>query len=274
MQAPFESEYTDLIDIGVNLTNMRFQADLDTVINNAKQKGISKLIVTGTSLKESERALALCQRYPDYLVCTSGVHPHDAEEWNDSTLVAICSLAQQEKVVAVGECGLDFFRNFSPKADQLECYEAQLNLAEELDKPVFLHQRDAHDPFLHILRAHRPRLNNAVVHCFTGDTKEAYDYLDQDCYLGITGWLCDERRGQGLREAVKVIPKDRLMIETDAPYLLPRSIRPKPKSTRNEPAHLPYILTALADILGEPVEALAQTLAVNTRRFFDLEDKV
>ena len=271
MRFPSESQYTSLIDIGVNLTNTRFETDLDTVIKNAKQAGVSKLVVTGTSLKDSEQALALCQQYPDYLLCTSGVHPHDAKEWNDHALVAIHNLAQQEEVVAVGECGLDFFRNFSPKAVQLECFEAQLNLAEELNKPVFLHQRDAHEPFLHILKTHRPRLNNAVVHCFTGDTKEAYDYLDQDCYLGITGWLCDERRGQDLREAVKVIPKDRLMIETDAPYLLPRSIRPKPKSTRNEPAYLPYVLTALADIIDEPIEALAQTLAVNTHRFFGVE---
>jgi len=272
MPIPSNPGSQELIDIGVNLTNGRFQSDLDIVISDAQKAGVNHLIVTGTSLAESEQALVLCEKYPDYLSCTSGVHPHDAKQWDDETHGKIRALAQNNKVVAVGECGLDFNRNFSPEQDQLTCYEAQLAIAMESGKPVFLHQRDAHDPFLAILKTHRPTLSNAVVHCFTGNRAEAYDYLDQDCYLGITGWLCDERRGQDLREAVKVIPQDRLMIETDAPYLLPRTTQPRPKSNRNVPAYLPYVLTALAEILDEPEQSLAEILTTNTRRFFGLSD--
>ncbi len=253
-----------LIDIGANLTNSRFSADLPEVIARAAAQGVTKIIVTGTSLKASQEALALTEHFPNQLYSTSGVHPHDASEWNPDTASQIAGLARHPAVIALGECGLDFFRDFSPREQQLACYEAQLEIAADIQKPVFLHQRDAHNEFLEILKQHRPNISNAVVHCFTGTTEQASDYLDQDCYIGITGWLCDPRRGENLRQAVKSIPLDKLMIETDAPYLLPKDILPKPKSrpkprpksrpksNRNEPAHLPHILNTLAHILDLP----------------------
>ncbi|NKB75672.1 MAG: hydrolase TatD [Gammaproteobacteria bacterium] len=263
----------NLIDIGANLTNSRFKSDLPNVIARAQAQGVHKMIVTGTSLQASKEALALTEQFPTRLTCTSGVHPHDASEWNPTTAAEITALAQHASVVAVGECGLDFFRDISPRDQQIHCYEAQLHIAAQVQKPVFLHQRDAHDEFLAILKQHRNPLPNAVVHCFTGTAQQAFDYLDQDCHIGITGWLCDPRRGDDLRQAVKSIPLDKLMIETDSPYLLPKDLSSnltKPKSNRNEPAFLPHILNTLADILNHPPQLLSERLTANTCAFFAL----
>ena len=176
-------------------------------------------------------------------------------------------------MVAVGECGLDFDRNFSPRADQLRCLEAHLELAAELQMPVFLHERSAHEEFAAILAKHRSRIPRAVVHCFTGTGEALARYLDLDLHIGITGWICDERRGTHLRELVGRIPKDRLMIETDAPYILPRTIRPKPKSNRNEPSLLPHVLRTVAAARGESPEELARSTTETARAFFGISDR-
>ena len=259
-----------LIDIGANLTNSSFDKDLEDVLVRAKTNGVHNMIVTGTSLTASWKALELTQRHPDSILSTAGVHPHHASEWNETVANEITEILANPSVLAVGECGLDFNRNFSPPDQQLICYESQLSLATKIRKPVFLHQRDAHDDVVTILKKYRNDLTGGVLHCFTGDTQQAQDYLDLGCYIGITGWLCDERRGHDLREAVKSIPPDRLMIETDSPYLLPRTINPRPKSNRNEPANLTHVLTALANILNQKAEVLAATLTQNTRTFFGL----
>src|SRR5699024_867619 len=151
------------------------------------------------------------------------------------------ALAAHPEVVAIGETGLDFFRDFSPRPQQEAAFRAQLELAAELDMPVFLHQREAHARFLPILRDHLSALPAAVVHCFTGTDTELDAYLDAGCHIGITGWICDERRGHHLRDLVARVPAGRLMIETDAPYLLPRDLRPKPRSRRNDPMHLAHV---------------------------------
>jgi TatD DNase family protein len=136
--------------------------------------------------------------------------------------------------------------------------------------PVFLHQRDAHADFTAILRDYAPRLSAAIAHCFTGGPSELEDYLSLGMSIGVTGWVCDERRGTALRTAVPLIPADRLMIETDAPYLQPRDLAPKPASRRNEPANLAHVARAVADLRGEPWEPLATTTTANARRFFRL----
>jgi TatD DNase family protein len=177
-------------------------------------------------------------------------------------------LARQPEVVAVGECGLDYFRNFSPREAQLDAFAKQLELAATVAKPVFLHQRDAHDDFMNVLRRYRERLAGGVAHCFTAGMDEAREYLDLDLYLGITGWICDERRGHHLREVVKHIPVERLLIETDAPYLLPRDLKPKPQSRRNEPMYLPHVLAAIAEARGESVEKLAEITTHNALTLF------
>ena len=260
-----------LVDIGANLTHAAFRGDLAQVLGRAQQAGLSTIVVTGTSLEASAQAARLAEAHPDLLRATAGIHPHHAGDCNAQTIPALRALAAHPLVVALGECGLDFNRNYSPHPDQTRWFVAQLELACELGKPLFLHSRDAHPRFAEIVRAHRDRMPRAVAHCFTGERDELRAYLDLDLYIGITGWICDERRGLRLRELVSEIPLDRLMLETDAPYLTPRDLRPQPKARRNEPAFLAHILRSVAQARGETPEALGAATARNARRFFDLE---
>jgi len=260
----------ELVDIGVNLTNKSLLADLDGVLQRAADAGVTQMVVTGTTLSDSAQAIELCAQHPTTLFSTCGIHPHHASDWNADSYHELRRMAQQSCVHAIGETGLDFNRNFSPARAQERVFEQHMVLATELQLPLFCHQRDAHEQFSAMLRMHRQRLGRVVVHCFT-DTREALiDYLDLDCYIGITGWICDERRGLELRDLVKLIPRDRILLETDAPYLLPRNLDPKPTSRINEPAHLRHILDDVAKYLQRPVDSLARDVAHNSRRFFSL----
>ena len=258
-----------LVDIGANLTHPAFHGDLPEVLARAREAGVDAIVVTGTSVAESLHALKTANEYPQALRATAGVHPHRASECDDSTIPALRVLAQHPQVVAIGECGLDFNRNYSPHPDQEKWFAAQVGLACELGKPVFLHSRDAKEKFVEVLSQFKT-LPPAVAHCFTGDRSELHAYLDLGLYIGITGWICDERRGTHLVELVRDIPADRLMLETDSPYLTPRDLRPQPKARRNEPAHLPHILRAVARALGRPAEQLAAETTRNARTFFGL----
>lgn len=261
-----------MIDIGANLCHDSFDQDREAVLERARAAGVCTIVVTGSDRQSSRDALALARAHPGYLFATAGIHPHRAEEAGEEALAELRELAGAEEVRAIGETGLDFFRDFSPRDMQIRAFEAQLELAAELAMPAFLHQRDAHDRFLPVLKAWRDRLPGAVVHCFTGTRKELHDYLDLNLHIGLTGWFCDERRGRHLHELVEDIPADRLMIETDAPYLLPRDLKPKPSTRRNEPRHLPHIAEAIARARGEDTETLAQRTRENARRFFGMGD--
>jgi TatD DNase family protein len=261
-----------LIDIGLNLTDKSFDKDRDEVIARATEAGVHTMILTGSTLNCSRRAQALAQTRPGLLFSTAGVHPHHAAECDDATIPALRELAELPGVVAVGECGLDFFRNISPPDAQKKWMDAQLQLSVDLQKPVFLHERDAHESFATILRKHIRRLPDAVVHCFTGSRAALDDYLAMGCHIGVTGWICDERRGKELQELVKHIPLDRLLVETDAPYLLPRDLKPKPKDRRNEPCHLPHVTRKVAECIGREFEEVAAATTQNARRFFKLPD--
>jgi len=180
-------------------------------------------------------------------------------------------LLRQPQVVAVGECGLDYFRDLSPREAQRATFAAQLEMAVEAGKPVFLHQRDAHADFVAILREFEGQLCGGVAHCFTGDAAQLEDYLALGLSIGITGWVCDERRGAHLREVVPRIPAERLMVETDAPYLLPRDLEPMPKSRRNEPKYLVHVARAVAAIRQESYETLAASTTRAAVQFFRLD---
>lgn len=260
-----------LIDVGANLSSESFHHDLDAVLARAWDAGLSKIIVTGSSRESALHAAELAHQYPGRLYATAGLHPHHASEWSADLGEVFRQLAQHNAVVSLGECGLDYFRDLSPREDQRRAFIAQLQIAAELNMPLFLHQRDAHEDFLAILREWRPRLGNVVVHCFTDTRAAMNDYLALDCHIGITGWICDERRGVHLIEAVRDIPDDRLLIETDAPYLLPRTA-PKQASRRNEPAFLPWIVKALAAARGQDEEEIARLSSANAMRFFRLAD--
>ncbi len=261
-----------IIDIGANLTNKVFSADLDAVISRARQQAISHILVTGTDLHSSEQAVKLAEQYPDYLFATAGIHPHDASSYSAATHATLRSLCQLPAVKAIGETGLDFNRNYSTPAQQINAFEQQLALACETGLPLFLHERDAHDKQWQMLHSHRDDISRVVIHCFTGTKQQAFRYLDLDCYLGITGWICDERRGYHLHEFIADIPLQRLMIETDAPYLVPR-VKPKPllvTSRRNEPCTLPYVLETVARHRQQTPQQVARATTANAIGFFNL----
>lgn len=258
-----------MIDIGVNLTNARFDKDRNEVIERAKLANIQGMLITGTNVAESLSAEKLCHQYPQYLKCTAGVHPHDADHVTHDFIEILTQLAASEHVKAIGECGLDFNRNFSTPENQQRVFIQQVKLASQLNMPLFLHQRDAFDTWLDILKPHIENIPALVSHCFTGDFQQLTTCLDLGMYIGITGWVCDERRGQTLREIVKHIPLERLMIETDAPYLTPRTIRPKPKSSRNEPSYLPYVAQTLAQAMNHSVEDVLLHSYQNSVRVFN-----
>jgi len=257
---------TPLVDIGANLTHGAFADDLGEVLARARAAGVGTIVVTGTSVAESLAAARLADAHGLY--STAGVHPHHARDCDAATIPALREIAARPRVVALGECGLDYHRNFSTHSDQERWFVAQLELGAELGKPLFLHSRDAHPRFAEIVRSHQ--LQKAVAHCFTGERDELHAYLELGLYIGITGWICDERRGRHLLSLVREIPADRLLIETDSPYLTPRDMRPQPKARRNEPAFLPHVLRALARALGRPEEEVAAQSARNACTLFGL----
>ena len=257
-----------MIDIGANLTHPSFHDDLEAVLARAREAGVWPMIVTGTTVLESRMAAQIADRFDLY--ATAGVHPHHARDCGPQTIAELRTLAQHPRIVAIGECGLDFNRNYSPHPDQEKGFVAQLELGLQVGKPLFLHSRDAHPRFAEILKHHG--VHNAVAHCFTGEREELRAYLDLDLYVGITGWICDERRGRHLVELIREIPRERLLLETDAPYLTPRDMRPQPRARRNEPAFLPHIARTVAAALGRPADEVAAETAANAIALFRLDE--
>ena len=258
-----------MIDIGANLTHRSFEADRDEVLSRARSAGVKGIVVTGTSVAESREALRLAATNAD-VWSTAGVHPHEAKSVSAGWIDDIAALASKPKVVAIGEAGLDFNRNFSPPADQRDVFAAQVELAGRLDMPLFVHDRDSEGETARLLAEHRAKPDRVVIHCFTGSAEDLDTWLDAGYYIGITGWICDPRRGGELRTLAPRIPSDRLLIETDAPYLMPRTMRSKPRSRRNEPAFLIEVANALAELRGTAAAELAETTAENARRAFRL----
>lgn len=260
----------DLIDIGANLAHDSFADDMPAVLDRAADAGVTQIVVTGSDADSSRTALALAEQAPERLFATAGLHPHHAEHWDATMDELMRTHAHMRGCCALGEAGLDYYRDFSDRRAQKQAFAAQLAIACDTHMPVFLHQRDAHADFLPMLKEHLPDLPAAVVHCFTGSATELDDYLALDVHIGLTGWICDERRGRHLLDCVDHIPDNRLMIETDSPYLTPRTIRPRPKTRRNEPANLPYVLTSLAAARQQDESHVAACSSDNARRFFNL----
>ena len=260
----------ELIDIGLNLMHSSFRKDRVEIIEEAKKVGVTQFIITGTNVNSSQKAAEYASNYPETLFSTSGVHPHDAKTCNGHTIFELEKIAKNDSVVAIGECGLDYNRNFSPQDLQRKWFEAQVELAQRIDMPLFLHEREAHEDLCNILNKYDSILEKSVVHCFTGNRTEAENYIDLGCYIGVTGWICDMRRGRNLQEAVSAIPPEKLMIETDAPFLIPKNFDEKPKKNRNEPRYLPHILKTIALCMGIDVEELARQVNKNTKKFFKI----
>ncbi|MDR0876898.1 MAG: TatD family hydrolase [Treponema sp.] len=281
-----------LIDIGVNLLSPSFDTDREAALLRAEAAGVSPLIITGSSVESSAEAAAFARQYnaphpgkrssPAKLYSTVGVHPHNARFWDETAEKAIKELvgnaagsgkpnSVSQAVLAIGECGLDYNRDFSPRDAQRRCFEDQIHLASDLEMPLFLHARDAFEDFSAILENGRGKVPDVVVHCFTGTERELEKYLDLGCYIGITGWICDERRGKHLIPLLKNIPANRLLLETDAPYLTPRNMPNAKKIHRNESANLVHIAAFIAEALEKDIETLAKETFENTIRFFGIE---
>lgn len=256
-------------DAGVNLFSTQFDNDRADVLLRAAQAGVKRLLLIGSDITESQRNLALCQQAANYKT-TAGVHPHQASAVTADWLNQLKHLLALPQVAAVGECGLDFNRDFSPRPQQQQVFAEQLQLARHWQKPVYLHERDAFETQLAMLN--EQQINHGIAHCFTGDTAQLKAYLDVGLYIGITGWVCDERRGQALQQAIAYIPSDRLILETDAPYLLPRNISPKPSERRNEPALLPAIAMKVAELRNCSLSELATNCWHNSARLFGFTD--
>ena len=253
-------------DAGVNLLDKRF--DADEVIQRAQEAGVEKLCIITTHPNEWDDALALYEKYPEQCCYTIGVHPHNAKDFTESDYELLREFAQREGCVAIGECGLDFNRNFSPQPDQLAVFEAQLEIAASLNLPVYLHERDAFEEQVALLRKYMPRIKGGIAHCFTGTAEQVQQYLALGLYIGITGWVCDEKRGEALRDAVKFVPLNRLILETDAPYLFPKTLRPRKRN--NEPAFLPHIANQLGEYLQVETDKLRISSYANTCELFSL----
>lgn len=264
-----------MFDIGVNLTSRQLIDNAEELLERAMAAGVAGIAITGTSAEESKQAASLCETlqpaFAGIICATAGVHPHHASEWNEEVRARILDLTKLPQVVAIGETGLDFNRNFSSVEDQLHAFEEQLKLAAETGLPVFLHEREAFDRQIELLRKYRGQISGGVAHCFTGSREQLHAYLDLDLYIGITGWVCDERRGQQLADLIAEIPLHKLMIETDAPWLLPRNIHPKPVSRINEPANLAWISREVANLQGIGELELRDQTFRNALNFFGIK---
>ena len=271
-----------LIDAGVNLMNPSYDQDREEVVKAAMAAGVSPLVITGSSERSSLNAALYASSYnagrPGALYTTAGIHPHEAKNCGNGTIEFLRDLFREKSeqnpdeqrfgIKAIGECGLDYNRDFSPRYLQRRWFVKQAELAAELSLPLFLHERDAFEDLSAILKNFISKVPAAVIHCFTGSEKELDSYLDLGCHIGITGWICDERRGQHLQTLVKKIPADRLMLETDAPFLIPRDLK---KARRNEPKYLPHIAETIARHQGKDPVLLAQETYTNTLKFFEIE---
>lgn len=255
-----------MIDIGVNIQHPFYLDDLEQFIQDFSQAGVKKLICISSDLGETRLNQQLCEQNQQ-LYFTAGVHPHQAKTWHQESISSLEQLLQSPKCLAVGEMGLDFDRNYSTPEQQITALEAQLAIAKETNKPVYLHERKA---FTELTARLRDTNLAGVIHCFTGDQEQLATYLDLGLFVGITGWLLDERRNSELVEALNYLPLDRILLETDAPYLTPRNIRPRPK--RNHPKYLPVIAQAIAAQKGVDLEQLIQQTNKNNADLFGISD--
>ncbi|WP_133434038.1 TatD family hydrolase, partial [Desulfonema ishimotonii] len=216
-----------LFDSHCHLDDSSYDKDIDSVFNRAKQEGVTALMLVGINLETTRKAVAIAKGR-DNIVTSAGIHPHDASTCSSQVIDTLIAMAQKNDCIkAWGETGLDFNRMYSPQKDQEDCFCAQLGIASELDLPLIFHERDSKGRFYEILKAEAPKTRKGVVHCFSGTKEEMFKYLDLGYYIGITGILTIQKRGALLRELAPLVPEDRLLVETDAPYLTPAPIKNK-----------------------------------------------
>jgi len=257
-----------LFDSHCHLDDPCYDADLEAVLERARAAGVAGIMIAGIDRKTSEKALAIACRYPQ-VYCAVGYHPHDAKSCTDTEIEALKALAAHQEVKAWGEIGLDFNRMFSTKADQEKWFVRQLETADELDLPVIFHERESGGRLIDILKRHHRRQGDGVIHCFSGTRAELETYLEMGYAIGITGIVTIQERGKALRDMLRTIPLDRILIETDAPYLTPAP--EKNRYRRNEPAFVRSVLETLASVLEQPISLLAEIIWRNTCRLYRID---
>lgn len=255
----------EFIDSHAHPDSNAFNSDREEMLERAWQAGVSRIVAIGQWRGPGDfgGALELAARFPDRVVATMGVHPHEcarvpAEDW--SALEAICA---RPEVLAVGETGLDYHYDHSPRDEQRRWFAHQLDLARRLGKPVVIHTREAEDDTVAILRENRPE--KALIHCFTSTADQVRRYLDMGLYVSVAG-VVTFAKAEELRDAVRLVPLDRLLVETDCPYLAPVPHRGK----RNEPAYVRHVAERIAEVKGVPLEEVARATAENARAFFGI----
>ena len=258
-----------LIDIGANLTHPQLYDQLDLVVDNIVSSDTGSVIITSSNLNDTVIALDIISKYPDIFYTTVGYHPHNAKDFKIEHINKINKYSKNNKVIAIGECGLDYYREYSSVEQQIFCFENHLIIAKDNNMPIFLHERQAHGDFIALLKKYKHDIDKAVVHCFTGQKKELEAYLDLGCYIGITGWISDLDRGQHLHDLIKYIPKDKLMIETDSPYLIPKNL-PFKHDGVNQPSYLNYVAESIAECLNKDITFIQEIVTENTKNFFSL----
>lgn len=261
-------EFIKYYDIGLNLFCKQF-SDPEKVIKDAEDNGVC-CILTGTDIKENKKIDVFVKNHDAF--GTAGIHPHNADRAKQEDFQIIERiLSENNKIVAVGECGLDFDRMFSARENQIRCLEKHIVLAEKLNKPLFLHERSAADEFIKRFKKHPNICKKSVVHCFTGNKATLDKYLSMGFSIGITGWICDDRRAKELRDAVHIIPLDRILVETDAPYLTPKNV--PGLSRTNVPKNIKYVVRDLAKYMNVSEEVLIENARKNTERIFQINTK-
>lgn len=257
-----------MIDIGVNLNPSFLLDNLNKNLAEMRESGVIGMICIASDITESRLVQEVALQYMN-VWNTIGCHPHQASTFNKDSKQALSELISKTRPVAIGETGLDFNRNYSTPKEQVYAFEQQIELATEFGLPLYLHERDAHDRMIQILKKHPSLTKKSLIHCFTGNELELNNYLELGLSIGVTGWVCDERRGADLKASVPKIPLDKLLLETDAPYLLPRNIRPRPK--KNHPKYLPWIAEEVAKLKQISIEELNKQVLKNTVNLFNLE---
>jgi len=256
------------IDIACNFTHDSFKDNLDEVLNNAEHAGVDKFVLLCASLDDIDPIKVIQNNTPEKFFISAGIHPHHATEILEINYDALFNKLKSINPNAIGETGLDYFRNISPPDIQKKSFGMHIEIAKELNLPLYLHQRDAHSDFIRIIKENISNFPKFVVHCFTGTQAELDEYLELGAYIGLTGWICDAKRNIDLRKSIKNIPIEKMMIETDSPYLIPKNLLLKPKKNINEPKYLPHIANEICELTGYELEELKSATSNNAIKFF------
>ena len=253
---------TEWFDSHCHVDEEQFNEDRDTVLARMREHGITRFAVIGSDMETSRRAIAFSENHAG-TVAAGGIHPHEAKGFREEDCEEIARWWKEGKIRAIGEIGLDFYYDHSPREIQRAVCIRQMELAYELGAPVVFHIRDAHGEMLEILRGMRPKLTGGIIHCFSGSAETAKEYLRLGYFISFAGPLTFKKAPK-LWEAAKIVPKDRLLIETDSPYMAPEPVRGR----RNEPANVRYVGMKLAELRGESAEEVAEYTTRNAMRVY------